>query len=231
MVAWEDIYAVMLDMDGTLLDLNFDTHFWLEHVPLRYAELHGHDVDSAKEELYPRLHSMKGTMQWYCVDYWSRELGMDIAALKEEVDHLIAVHPHASEFVEALVAAGKRVLLVTNAHAKSLALKMKRTGLADRFHGIVCSHDFGMPKEDPAFWKHLQKLEHFDPENTLLIDDSLPVLRSARTFGIAHLLAVYCPNSQSPPVDVQEFEAIQSFEDILPQTDLPPTSKTVSSQD
>lgn len=228
MVAWEDIHAIMLDMDGTLLDLNFDAHFWLEHVPRRYAELHGHDVDSAKEDLYPRLHSMKGTMQWYCIDYWSRELGMDIAALKEEVDHLIEVRPHASEFVDALTAAGKRVLLVTNAHAKSLSLKMKRTGLADRFHAIVCSHDFGMPKEHAAFWKHLQESQHFDPEHTLLIDDSLPVLRSARAFGIAHLLAVHRPNSKAPPVDVQEFEAVRSFEDILPQRRLHPAAQAPS---
>ena len=38
---WSDIDTVLLDMDGTLLDLHFDNHFWLEHLPQRYAELHG----------------------------------------------------------------------------------------------------------------------------------------------------------------------------------------------
>ncbi|MEO1576619.1 MAG: HAD family hydrolase, partial [Pseudomonadota bacterium] len=33
LVAWSDIDNVLLDMDGTLLDLNFDTVFWLQVVP------------------------------------------------------------------------------------------------------------------------------------------------------------------------------------------------------
>ena len=38
---WENIETVLLDMDGTLLDLHFDNHFWLQHVPVCYAEKHG----------------------------------------------------------------------------------------------------------------------------------------------------------------------------------------------
>ena len=38
---WDSIDTVLLDMDGTLLDLHFDNHFWLEFVPHKYAELKG----------------------------------------------------------------------------------------------------------------------------------------------------------------------------------------------
>ncbi|MCP4043692.1 MAG: haloacid dehalogenase, partial [Gammaproteobacteria bacterium] len=34
-INWNSIHTVLLDMDGTLLDLHFDNQFWLEHVPLR----------------------------------------------------------------------------------------------------------------------------------------------------------------------------------------------------
>ena len=30
---WTSIDTVLLDMDGTLLDLRFDNWFWQEHVP------------------------------------------------------------------------------------------------------------------------------------------------------------------------------------------------------
>jgi 5'-nucleotidase len=30
---WREIDTVLLDMDGTLLDLEFDSHFWLSLVP------------------------------------------------------------------------------------------------------------------------------------------------------------------------------------------------------
>jgi putative hydrolase of the HAD superfamily len=219
MLDWNRINTVFLDMDGTLLDLHFDTHFWLEHVPQRYAEKHGLSHQAAKDALMPRYQKMMGTMEWYCVDYWTRELELDIARLKEEVEHLIAVHPHVQEFLAAVRASGRRTVLVTNAHHKSLQLKMRKTRLDGHLDAVICAHDIGVPKEHPEFWGKLQALERFDPAATLLVDDSLPVLRSAQDYGIAHLLAVYRPDSRLPAKDVGEFAAIQSFWQILPGQD------------
>ena len=216
MLNWNQIETVLLDMDGTLLDLHFDNHFWLEHVPLRYAEKHGLSHEVAQEALAPGYRKVAGTMDWYCMDYWTRELGLDIAQLKEEVEHLIAVHPHVTDFLAAVHASGRRTVLVTNAHHKSLALKMRKTRLEGYFDAVICAHDIGVPKEHPEFWGKLQLVERFDPARTLLVDDSLPVLRSARGYGIAHLLAVRRPDTRQPPKDAEEFDAIGSFRDIFP---------------
>lgn len=216
MVDWQQVDTVLLDMDGTLLDLHFDNHFWQVHVPRRYGEKHGVSLEQAKEALFPRFRQAEGTLDWYCVDYWTRELGLDIALLKEEVNHLIAVHPHVIDFLDAVRAAGKYLSLVTNAHNKSLALKLRQTEIGRHFDAIVCAHDLGLPKEHPPFWGKLQTLAPYAPERTLLIDDSLPVLRSAQAYGIAQLLAVKHPDSKGPPKDHAEFDAITSFRDILP---------------
>jgi putative hydrolase of the HAD superfamily len=216
MLDWQHIDTVLLDMDGTLLDLHFDTHFWLEHVPLRYAEKHALDLHDAKQQLYPRFQRVEGTMEWYCLDYWSRQLGMDIAELKYEVEHLISIHPHVIEFLDDVRRNNKFMALVTNAHMKSLELKMERTRLGGHFDAIVCAHDFGLPKEAPEFWMRLQEKLSYEPARTLLVDDSLPVLRSAHEYGIKYLLAVYQPDTKSPPKDVGEFAAIQTFDDIMP---------------
>ena len=216
MLNWRTIDTVLLDMDGTLLDLHYDNHFWLAHVPQRYAEKHCLPFDAAREVLLSRYARVAGTMQWYCVDYWTRELGLDIARLKREVAHLIAVHPHVELFLGRVRAQGKRVVLVTNAHHASLSLKLERTGLDRFFDAIVCAHECGLPKEHPGFWPWLAAREPFTAGRTLLIDDSLPVLRAARAYGIQHLLAVARPDSQAPARDGEEFPLLRSFADILP---------------
>ena len=216
LVDWQRIQTVLLDMDGTLLDLHFDNMFWLEHVPRRYAERQGLALNEARSQVYGRYREVEGTMQWYCVDYWTGELGLDIAELKQELEHLIGIQPHAIEFLETTRAAGKRLVLVTNAHAKSLALKLDRTDLAPHFDAIVCAHDLGLPKETPDFWERLREREPFEPVATLLIDDSLAVLRAARAYGLPHLLAVYRPDSRAPPREISEFPAIESFRDVMP---------------
>jgi HAD superfamily hydrolase (TIGR01509 family) len=216
MVSWNRIDTVLLDLDGTLLDLHYDNHFWLEHVPKRYAERRGLSLAQSKQELLARYKKAEGTLEWYCVDYWSRELALDIPQLKEEVDHLIAVHPRVLDFLDAVKAMRKRVLLVTNAHGKSLAIKFRRTQLGGHFDGVVCSHDVGLPKENVEFWERMQKTQPFTPASALLVDDSLPVLRAARRYGIAQLLGVYRPDSKLPDKDVGEFQAIRHFGEIMP---------------
>ena len=216
MISWSAIETVLLDMDGTLLDLHYDNYFWLQHVPQRYAEQRSLTLEAAQRELMQRYARVAGTMQWYCVDYWSQTLGLDIERLKQEVAHLIAIHPQVVPFLEQTRASGRRVVLVTNAHHKSLSLKMHKTGLASYFDALISAHSLGMPKENPAFWRQLQGLEAFEPKQTLLIDDSLPVLHSARAFGIAQLLAIYQPDSQQPRKGVEDFTALESFEQILP---------------
>jgi len=215
-LGWSRIDTVLLDMDGTLLDLHYDNHFWLEHVPRRYAEKHALTLEAAKEALRGRYQKVEGTLDWYCVDYWTRELGLDIALLKEEVNHLIAVHPHVIEFLDAVRAQHKRLVLVTNAHGKSLNIKFRRTRLNGHFDAVVCAHDLGFPKEHPAFWEKLQSVEPFAKDKALLIDDSLPVLRAAKNYGIMHLLAVRNPDSKAPEKDVGEFAAIKEFREIIP---------------
>lgn len=216
MIDWYAIDTVLLDMDGTLLDLHFDNHFWQEHVPLRYAQLRGLTLEQAKRELAERYSAVEGSLHWYCMDYWTRELALDIEGLKREVDHLIAVHPHVVEFLTQARHHGKRLVLVTNAHVKSLGLKMERTHLAHHFDQVLSSHELGMPKEHAAFWAHLQRREPFDAKRTLFVDDSLAVLRSAQRYGIAWLLAIRRPDTRQPLRQVAEFPAINDFSEIMP---------------
>jgi 5'-nucleotidase len=206
---------VLLDMDGTLLDLRFDNHFWKEFVPLKFAEKRGLSIEHAKAHLIPRFKSKEGTLDWYCLDYWSDTLQLDIAGLKAELAELIAVLPHVNEFLEQIKRSSQRILLVTNAHRDSLELKMEKTGLQPFFDSLVSSHDFGVPKEHNAFWQCLHNKHPFDKQTTLLIDDNTAVLNSARQYGIAFLVSVSRPDSGMPKKDITDFPAIEDFRELL----------------
>ncbi len=215
MIDWKKIDTVLLDMDGTLLDLNFDNHFWKEFVPLKYAEQQGISKALAKQQLEPQFKSMEGKLEWYCLNYWSHALQLDIAGLKAEISGLIAVLPHVTEFLEKLQQSSQKVLLVTNAHRSSLGLKMEKTCLQPFFDHIISSHDLGIPKEHAEFWGLLQQQQPFDKQTTLLIDDSLAVLNSARLFGIAHLISVSKPDSKQPKKNITDYPAIEDFRELM----------------
>ena len=221
MLNWKTIDTVLLDMDGTLLDLHFDNHFWTEYLPRRYAEHHGQPVEWGKSEIYPLMQAKQGQLDWYCLDFWERELKLPIVELKREVAHLISLRADADTFLQALQHAGKQVIMITNAHRNALSLKMERVELRTYFQRLISSHDFGYPKEAPAFWHALQAEVPFDPATTLFIDDSLPILRAARHFGVAHLLAVRQPDSRSARRDTEEFDAVEDYVSLAEGLKLP----------
>jgi 5'-nucleotidase len=216
MLSWSDIDTVMFDMDGTLLDLHFDNYFWEELVPTLYGQRIGLEPDQAWTQLRQQYQDIQGTLNWYCVDFWSERLKMDLQQLKVDTRARIALRPNVTPFLQRLREHDKKVLLVTNAHPGSLALKMEQTGLDVHFHRTISSHTLGKAKEHDGFWRTLQQLEHFDPARSALFDDNLHVLRQARNEGIRHLYAIGQPDSKRPPVDAGEFHAIDDFADIMP---------------
>jgi len=215
-IEWGRIETVLLDMDGTLLDLHFDNYFWQQHLPMRYAELKGLEPVAARHHIVTQTSEIRGSLNWYSTDYWSEMLQVDIVELKHEVSHKVAIRPFCIDFLDALRIAGKDIVMVTNAHHDSLALKMDKTQLAPKFDRLITVHEFSLPKEDPECWLEVHKRHPFRGERTLLIDDNLHALESAREYGIDHLLAITQPDSQEPRRLIDGFDAIHSFDEIMP---------------
>ena len=207
LLPWEKIDTVLLDMDGTLLDLHFDNHFWLDYLPQCYAEKNGLSRAAADAYLQPLFASYSGQLNWYSVEFWSKTLDLPIKQMKRDTAHLIALRANADDFLAALKQAGKHTVLVTNAHRDSLHIKLEKVHLEPLLDIIVSSHDYGYPKEDQRFWHSLSQQIDYQPERSLFIDDSLPVLRSAQRYGIGHLRAVLQPDSQGPDKNCEEFIA------------------------
>ncbi|MCM2312262.1 MAG: GMP/IMP nucleotidase [Steroidobacteraceae bacterium] len=214
---WDAVRTVCLDMDGTVLDLHFDNLFWLDALPRRWGEKHGVPAERALAELRSRFDARRGTLEWYCIDHWSEELDFDIAALKLELREHIRYLPGAIEFLDAVSALGKRLVLTTNAHPISLGVKNGVTGLERHFDALVSSHEFGIPKEQAEFWQRLEVAHGVAPAATLFVDDSATVLEAARQAGVGQVYQVLLPDSTQPPrTALPGFAVIRGLGELVP---------------
>lgn len=214
---WSDVTHVLIDMDGTLLDKYFDDYFWSHLVPERYAEKNNISFGRAKEELFTKYKSHERTLNWTDIDFWSRELDLDIPALKEQIRHLIDVHPYVEEFLTLLRKHKKQVIMATNAHYKTVALKMRKTKIGHYFDKIITSNEIGSPKEHIPFWERTQKVLGFEKERTMFIDDTEDVLLTAKEFGIRYIVFKALASSKEPPGNSNSFVEVHEFKELFPK--------------
>ena len=226
MLDWPDIDTVLLDMDGTLLDLRYDNHFWLEHLPRRYAEHKGLSLEAAHAELQQAYQQLQGSLNWYCLDYWRQRLQLPLLELKAETAHQIRLRPDALPLLQALRASGRPLILLTNAHPDAIRLKFQHTGLGQHLDQVLSTHSFGAPKEEQRLWQQVHAQLAFDPAHTLLIDDNEAVLKAARQAGIRHLLAVANPDSDRPARLLPGFINTSNFIELLPAIHQPRRTRT-----
>lgn len=211
----DDCDTLMLDMDGTLLDLAFDNYMWKERIPEEYARHRGISARQARDELFAKYQSVLGTLDWYCLDHWSDLLGIDVLELHRQTHHRIGFLPGARDFLIEASAQEIRLLLVSNSHPATLEVKAEATGIAAFFDEVYLSHRFGHAKEDQAFWRTLAESERIDPDRAVFVDDTARVLESARTFGLTRLLAVTRPDTTAPAISCGPFTGIESVAELL----------------
>ncbi len=213
-VDWSAVDTVILDMDGTILDLHYDNTVWNQLLPRAYADQHRLSLHEAEEVLYGHMRDVRGSIDFYSFEHWTAFTGLDLIALHRRATDLVTYRPGAQAFLRWLQASHRQSLIATNAHRDSLAVKFSHIDLEQEVDAVISSHDFGHPKEAAPFWSALQASHPFDRARALFVDDNEEVLAAAAAYGIANVLCVAQPDSQRPVRDVLRYPSFNDFAEL-----------------
>jgi HAD superfamily hydrolase (TIGR01509 family) len=191
------IQRVFFDMDGTLLDLAFDSFIWMDLLPKVLAAQQQRSLQQVQAELDCFYRQHQGHLNWYSTQFWQRQLGIDVLKLQQQYQARIQPRPHCFALLKYLKHRGIDCWLLSNADQATLALKLETVPIRPYFSKIISSESLGFAKEDLRFWQHLQQQWPFERSQTCLVDDNYAVLSCAKDFGIGQLLSILQPDSQS----------------------------------
>lgn len=213
-VDWTQVDHVLLDMDGTLLDLSFDNEFWGSAIFDHYAELNGVTKELSLEKFAPLFKKVEGTLNWYSTDFWTQQFGYSIIEHSKAHAEGIRWLPFAKEFLQSLRRSNIPVSIVTNAHPDIVNLKQKSTGILDLVDTAVSSHLVGHAKESPLFWDRVQSELGVVSQRTLFFDDSPAVINAALNFGLSASVTICLPDSTRPRRQAPSHFWIDDFQQL-----------------
>lgn len=188
---FKDIECLLIDMDGVILDNAYDNDFWQNQIPEVIADSKGIAFDDAKRLAIQIFNYKKNTKDWYDVDYWSNMLDIDIEAQKRSEKSFSRISLYDGVIDTLSVLKNKtKMILITNAHRKTLNIKLEKYNLTPYFDEMVCAHELHYVKEDIQLWYMLRSKYRLDYEKTLLVEDTINNINVGLSAGISGAIYV-----------------------------------------
>ena len=188
---FKDIECLLIDMDGVILDNAYDNDFWQNQIPEVIADSKGIEFDDAKRLAIQIFNYKKNTKDWYDVDYWSNMLSIDIEAQKRSEKSFSRISLYDGVIDTLSILKNKtKMILITNAHRKTLNIKLEKYNLTPYFDEMVCAHELNYVKEDIQLWYMLRSKYRLDYEKTLLVEDTINNINVGLSAGISGAIYV-----------------------------------------
>ena len=188
---FKDIECLLIDMDGVILDNAYDNDFWQNQIPEVIADSKSIAFDDAKRLAIQIFNYKKNTKDWYDVDYWSNMLDIDIEAQKRSEKSFSRISLYDGVIDTLSVLKNKtKMILITNAHRKTLNIKLEKYNLTPYFDEMVCAHELNYVKEDIQLWYMLRSKYRLDYEKTLLVEDTINNINVGLSAGISGAIYV-----------------------------------------
>jgi putative hydrolase of the HAD superfamily len=209
----KDIDCMLVDMDGVILDNTYDNNFWQNQIPGVISKNKNISFEDAKRLAVQIFNYKKNTKDWYDVDYWSNMLNVDIEAEKRSSISFdrIQLYEGVTKTLNKLKD-NFRLILITNAHRKTLNIKLEKYDLSPYFENMICAHELHYVKENIQLWYMLKSRFKLDYTKTLLIEDTINNIKVGLSAGISQ--AVYLGDENYE--DSKKILKLPSINDIFP---------------
>jgi len=204
---------MLVDMDGVILDNTYDNNFWQNQIPGVISKNKNISFEDAKRLAVQIFNYKKNTKDWYDVDYWSNMLNVDIEAEKRSSISFdrIQLYEGVTETLNKLKN-NFILILITNAHRKTLNIKLEKYDLNPYFENMICAHELHYVKENIQLWYMLKSRFKLDYTKTLLIEDTINNIKVGLSAGISQ--AVYLGDESYE--DSKKILKLSSINDIFP---------------
>ena len=204
---------MLVDMDGVILDNTYDNNFWQNQIPGVISKNKNISFEDAKRLAVQIFNYKKNTKDWYDVDYWSNMLNVDIEAEKRSSISFdrIQLYEGVTKTLNKLKD-NFRLILITNAHRKTLNIKLEKYDLNPYFENMICAHELHYVKENIQLWYMLKSRFKLDYTKTLLIEDTINNIKVGLSAGISQ--AVYLGDESYE--DSKKILKLSSINDIFP---------------
>lgn len=212
--------VLSFDLDGTLVDRDFDDNLWLIELPTAYARQNNVTVEEARAHFRAEYSKVgPNRLEWYDVAYWFAHLKLD-ADPKEVVEglrHKVKLYPDVLPELRRLRKMGCRMVVFSNAPRLFLDIKIKAEGLDSFFERVVSvPSDFKKVKSHEGAFHQLAKELGVKPAEITHIGDSFELdYKPALAEGCKAILIErpdVKPEKRAP--DNSGVRKIRSFEEL-----------------
>lgn len=199
------IRAVILDLDGTLLD---SMPLWHE-IDLAFLRENGIEPPDNISDIVGKM----SITEW--AEYFIREFSMPhtpqqvIRRIEEMAEtayrETIPLKPHVTAFLDALDGMGLPYGIATATYKNSAWAALRRLGLTERMQFVLTGEDVEGGKSTPEIYLRSAALLGSTPQETLVVEDALHCVQTAVSAGFL-TAGVY--DAAALPEEWQEMQRI-----------------------
>ncbi|MFA5247263.1 MAG: HAD family hydrolase [Candidatus Micrarchaeia archaeon] len=168
--------VISFDLDGTLVDMDFDLYLWFEELPRLYSIQHSVSLDEAKRIMraeYDAVGFQK--REWYDLCFWidHHKLCVNPRDVVKDLKQKITVFPDVIPALSKLKSQNRRMVVFSNTPKMFLDIKKKVDGLEGFFERTISVYsDYEKIKSNEGVFVRLASELGVKPCEILHVGDS-----------------------------------------------------------